>query len=131
MIIVPGASRIQLLLHYTPFGNVPAWLAVGKHTTIRNLISRIEDHKGFRFPTNQICVCSHMTASISNMSIKSTVASISYISRLRLHSSVHPTTAWTPPPKPSTGGSQDTLWVSPDLMSYDLALPDKAFFTDL
>ena len=63
--------------------------------------------------------------------MKFTVPSISYISRLRLRLSVHPTTAWTPPPKLSIGGSPDALWIFPDLMSYDLALPHKAFFTDL
>ena len=65
VIIVPEVSRAQLALHGIPFGDVPAWVAVGRHTIIRKLNCRTEDHIGFRFPTNHIWVCSQMTASIS------------------------------------------------------------------
>ena len=119
--IVPGTSQSQLFLHCALFGGIPAWLAVGKQTTIRNLTWRMEDHIGFRFPTNRIRVCSHMTVSVSKLSIiSSTVTSRSCMSCLRLCSLVHQTTAWTPPPKLSIGGSQDTLWITPELMSHDL-----------
>ncbi len=62
---VPEASSTQYYVDEVFLSSVPAWSTVGRQRTKWNLVCRIDDQRGARFPTNQICVWSHMTGSIS------------------------------------------------------------------
>lgn len=97
-----------------PRYGLPALVAVGRQTTIRSLVCRIEDHIGARLPTNHICVWSQMTSLLSCGSIQKALWATAYIESPHQHMLARRAPVLIKSPSPDICGLRDEILRPPD-----------------